>query len=227
MSSTSDKVGFDQYADEYVKLLDAQKRMFGGERSYFSEYKIKLLREMFPNRVGSILDFGSGVGLSIPYIKQYFPEAQITATDISSGSLAHLAARFPDIDVTPDADVDFRRFDVILVITVLHHVAPKLRPALMERLVKMLGSGGRLCIFEHNPYNPLTRRMVSTCPFDSDAILLDRAESRSLITQSAKLRVSRTGYTLFVPHALRSLRFIEPALSWLPLGGQYYVVGER
>jgi SAM-dependent methyltransferase len=227
MADTPEKVDFDVYADEYVKLLEAQDGMYGGERSYFSQYKLALLRKLVPRPVTSILDFGSGIGLSIPFIKQYFPEAAITATDISVGSLDHLVRKFPEIEVISDMEVDRKRFDMILLITVLHHVEPKLRMPLMERLAKMLNRGGNICIFEHNPYNPLTRRMVSTCPFDSDAILLDRRESLALLGRGAGLQVTHSGYTLFVPHALRALRFLEPALAWLPIGGQYYAMGSR
>ena len=34
---------------------------------------------------------------------------------------------------------------------------------------------------------------------------------------------ARVNYRIFFPHALRGLRGLEPSLTWLPLGAQYYV----
>ena len=34
---------------------------------------------------------------------------------------------------------------------------------------------------------------------------------------------AKTRFRVFFPHFLRGLRPLEPALAWLPLGGQYFV----
>ena len=34
-------------------------------------------------------------------------------------------------------------------------------------------------------------------------------------------------YRIFFPHFLRALRPLEPRLTWLPLGAQYYVLGRK
>jgi SAM-dependent methyltransferase len=227
MDSEHTKVDFDEYADSYENLLKDQLAFFNGERSYFSEYKIKILRKLFPGGFGAILDFGSGIGLSLPYLSKYFSSSDIYASDISAASLAHISKNYSQVKVVLDDNVTKMTFDLILVATVLHHVEPKLRKELMKRLSEMLNPGGSVCIFEHNPYNPITRRMVSTCPFDWDAILLKPKESHSLISSNTDLQISHSGYTLFFPNFLRRLRFFEPALSWLPLGGQYYVIAKK
>ena len=36
----------------------------------------------------------------------------------------------------------------------------------------MLSEKGNIFITEHNPYNPVTRKIVSECAYDKDAILL-------------------------------------------------------
>ena len=36
----------------------------------------------------------------------------------------------------------------------------------------MLKNDGQLIIFEHNPLNPITRKIVKECEYDEDAILL-------------------------------------------------------
>lgn len=221
------KVDFDEYADEYEKLLKDQLGFFSAQRDYFSAYKIGILRQLFPEGFGRILDFGAGIGLSLPHVLREFPAAEVFASDISKASLAHIERSFPAVHAVEDEALDDLRFDLILVITVMHHIAPDLRGGVMRRLEKLLNPGGRVCIFEHNPFNPVTRRMVATCPFDEDAVLLTRGEARDLIRATPPLRVEQQGYCLFFPESLKALRPIETALEWLPLGGQYYIVAQK
>jgi hypothetical protein len=79
-----------------------------------------------------------------------------------------------------------------------------------------------LFIFEHNPYNPLTRHAVNTCPFDKDAELITLSDMKRLIFRSG-LTLLPARYALFFPAALKPLRFLEPLLAPVPLGGQYMV----
>ncbi|WP_052731730.1 class I SAM-dependent methyltransferase [Devosia geojensis] len=224
---SAQKVDFDEYADRYEALLQEQLSFFSGERSYFSEYKVKVLRDLYPEGIDSILDFGAGIGLGLPHYLRHFPETKLSATDISAASLQHIERAFPTVEVVKDENLQGRTFDLIVIATVMHHVAPPERRDLIKRLETLLSSKGRICIFEHNPYNPVTQRMVSTCPFDEDAVLLTMGESKRLLTQDAALSIAHTGYTLFFPGFLAGLRPSERFLKWLPLGGQYYVVAER
>ena len=94
----------------------------------------------------------------------------------------------------------------------------------MQSIMHLLAPNASLVIFEHNPYNPVTRYMVHTCPFDRDAVLLRPAEIRQLVTASG-IQVVRSDFTLFFPAFLRGLRPFEPYLRRVPLGGQYVVQG--
>jgi SAM-dependent methyltransferase len=221
-----EKVDFDAYADSYEAMLKEQLAFFSRDRDYFSEYKIDILRRLFPEGVGSVLDFGCGIGLSLPHIVKKFPDARVFATDISATGLARVASMYPAVTVLQDAEVGSRTYDLILVATVIHHVEPTLLPGLLKRLEGMLAPGGRLCIFEHNPWNPVTRHMVSTCPFDRDAVLISFRRLKKLIRGTTRLRISHGGYSLFFPAALRALWPMEAAMRWLPLGGQYFIVAE-
>jgi hypothetical protein len=80
-----------------------------------------------------------------------------------------------------------------------------------------------LCLFEHNPLNPLTRHAVNTCPFDENAVLIGAPTMRRRVHE-AGFGNARVKYRIFFPHFLRTLRPLEPKLTWLPLGAQYYVV---
>jgi SAM-dependent methyltransferase len=93
---------------------------------------------------------------------------------------------------------------------------------LIKQMLRELRPGGNLFSFEHNPYNPLTVRVVNNCAFDENAKLIYGRDLRNNILRAGFTSV-RTRYRVFFPHALRALRAVEPALAWLPLGGQYFV----
>jgi hypothetical protein len=105
---------------------------------------------------------------------------------------------------------------------VLHHVPVAERRGLLSRLRTKLRPGGRLFVFEHNPLNPLTRHAVDTCPFDENAVLIRAPKMRRRVLDAA-FASATINYRIFFPHALRGLRGLEPRLTWLPLGAQYYV----
>ena len=56
-------------------------------------------------------------------------------------------------------------------------------------MARVLRPGGIAAIFEHNPLNPLTRRVVSNCVFDEDAVLLRRRRARGLLRQAGLVPV--------------------------------------
>lgn len=89
-------------------------------------------------------------------------------------------------------------------------------------LYQRLSPQGVLVVFEHNPYNPVTRHIVNTCPYDEDAVLLKPSELRHLL-ESARMTVNGSGYCLFVPPRFSALAWMEGLLKWFPMGGQYWV----
>jgi hypothetical protein len=94
----------------------------------------------------------------------------------------------------------------------------------LHRVTQKLAPGGRLFVFEHNPYNPLTVQAVRACPFDDDAVLLPPGEVRALLA-SAGLGAVQQRFVLFFPRALARLRPLEPWLAWCPLGAQTLTLG--
>jgi len=114
-------------------------------------------------------------------------------------------------------------FDLAFAICVLHHVDPTHRREFVAEAVRVVRPGGLLAIFEHNPFNPLTRVAVSRCEFDEGVALLGRREVRTLL-EGAGLSVELARYLLFVPWDRSWVDPAEAALGWLPLGGQHHVV---
>ena len=222
-------MNFDDYADSYYRDLQEQETIFGffaSNRDYFIKYKIDLLTSNINIQPKSILDFGCGVGLSLPYLLNNFPKANISATDISESSLSIVSNLHPYVDIIPDQQLHNNLFDLILCSGVFHHIPVDERLAVLRRLNGCLTSKGILCIFEHNPYNPITQRMVSSCVFDQDAQLISRNNMEKLI-KILSFEVLTSKYSLFFPKIFSRLRLVEPYLGWIPLGGQYYILARK
>src|SRR5664280_1170662 len=93
-----DTAEFDRFADEYDQVHAKNIAVTGEKPEYFHEYKVKVLRRMVKERKiapTSILDFGSGIGNSTPFLQRYFPDAQLSAADVSQRSLEVAEGRFP------------------------------------------------------------------------------------------------------------------------------------
>ncbi len=230
-----DRSEFDQYADEYLAQHQANIAVTGESPEFFAEYKIALTRKFADAAhlaVRRAVDFGSGIGASVPWFRRYFGDAELTCLDASPRSLALSQSRFPgggetyrevdgDALPLPDASVDLG-----FSACVFHHIAHDEHVGWLRELGRVIAPAGRLVIFEHNPYNPLTVRAVNSCPFDANARLISASKLAADMLEAGWKKVE-TRYHLFFPHALASLRPVEPALAWLPLGGQYSLVASR
>jgi ubiquinone/menaquinone biosynthesis C-methylase UbiE len=226
------KPEFDQYASRYTELHRENIKASGEEPSYFAAYKARYMAAHLPARLQdtsalSILDFGCGVGNSIPHLRQAFPEATLYGADPSSESIELANASLKETatfqvieqDNLPYPD---QHFDLILAACVFHHISPPRRQHWMQQLHRVLKPHGRLFIFEHNILNPLTMKAVRECPFDEDAILLPKHEVLELTKEAGFNDVSKQ-YIVFFPRALSALRPLEPFLGWIPFGAQYAV----
>jgi len=222
------KIDFDDYTENYNQLLREGTGFFSSSEEYFARYKVDLVRKQVNTSVGHVLEYGCGIGRNIPFLQQAFPSASIIGSDISAASLE--TARHENIGVEfflEDEDIEpTELFDVIFVAGVFHHIPLQQRAEAVKTLFNRLSPDGKLFIFEHNPYNPVTRRIVNNCPYDEDAVLLKPSELKSLLTE-AGLNVEHKAYCLFVPPSLSALTWMESRLGWLPLGGQYWIQARR
>lgn len=224
---------FEEYKQSYVAEVEQSIDFTGQNHDFFIRVKADELVASCNRQLGSleqrsVLDVGCGVGLMSRYVGEQFGELQ--GVDIAPGVVERAAAHFPkgefrlyDGERIPFED---QRFDVAFTVCVLHHVPPGQWASLCTEMARVLKPGGLLYIFEHNPYNPLTRRAVNHCPFDADATLLTRSESIAL-ARGAGLEIAEARYVLFFPWNGSVFRHIESGLRWLPLGAQYFVSGRR
>lgn len=227
-----DKAEFDKFAEEYLSLHSANIAISGEEPDYFAEYKAvdfsrQLMKLGFKDDL-KILDFGSGIGNSVLFLKKWIPRSELTCLDISEKSLEIASNRFTgmaefrvfDGIIIPYPD---ETFDAIFVACVFHHIPESLQLNILKELYRVLVTGGVITIFEHNPLNPLTVKVVNSCPFDKNAVLIKPSHMKSKlnVTGFKKLNVN---YRIFFPAKLKYLRFFERILTWLPLGAQYYLL---
>ena len=204
---------FDKFADEYATTLTQVLSVSGEAPAYFAQYKVQALPRLGVQVQAAftpvVVDFGGGVGQSSPYLGQTFPSAHIVCADVSARSLAVGRQHFAD-------QASFVRFDgrrlpfaddsvdLVFSACVFHHIEPVYHARLFCEIARVLKPTGAFAVFEHNPLNPLTRRVVNQCPFDANAELLCASALRAaLVRQGFGCQVA---YHLFFPRMLRWLR---------------------
>lgn len=225
---------FDHYAGdgEYQAAIDRGIAFAGVEHHVFLQAKANVLLRLAatvgnPARL-SMLDVGCGVGAFARHLIDHVGDlhgidiadecAARAARDVPAGTFAgYDGRRIP---------YDDRRFDVAYAVCVFHHVDPADRQPLVAEMARVVRPGGVAAIFEHNPWNPLTRLVVSRIPFDDGVELLPLRESRTLL-QQAGLAAVRGRYMLFAPSASSAVQRGERALGWLPVGAQHVAYGYR
>jgi len=225
---------FDKFASEYQEMHAANIRASGEGPEFFARYKIEDVAAMLGQRAQDhlhVLDFGAGVGTSIPHFRTLLPQARLTCLDVSRKSLDLGRRRYPgqaDFVIFDGCTLPFpdNTFDLVFSACVFHHIPHTEHPALLQEFRRVLRAGGACVIFEHNPLNPLTVQAVNTCPFDENAVLIKAADFNLRLRHADFAEVGHR-FRIFFPAILRRLRFLEPFLAWLPLGAQYYVTGRK
>ena len=219
---------FDRFGATYEEAVDSAIAFAGQEHDFYVEAKARRLLELTRRHLGSgrprALDVGCGVGLIDRHLS---PALDLHGVDVSPAMVERAQAANPDVSYRvydgrrlPFADGEL---DLAFAICVLHHVDPPDRGALLGEMARVTRPGGLTVVFEHNPLNPLTRRVVRNCAFDEGVELIGRGELERL-ARAAGLLVVASEYLLFVPWRADTL---ERALRRLPLGAQYVVAARR
>jgi ubiquinone/menaquinone biosynthesis C-methylase UbiE len=225
---------FDSYSQSYEELLKDQVRdRFSGNGAFFHLRKRDLLIAYFQSRAANtrglkFLDLGCGKGELLRLMQPYF--SSVTGCDPSAGMLEGAESATNNVEVRLQTDLQRIPFedssvDCVTAVCVYHHVPPDARAALTKEVYRVLKPRGVFAIIEHNPWNPVTRLIVSRTLVDADAILLRPGETRTLLKQHA-FTIDHERYFLYLPQPLyQKARLLEDALGRVPLGGQYAVFG--
>lgn len=226
MTKKHKKVDFDKFTNNYDQLLKEGTEFFSKSDYYFAEYKVKRTYDFYKPKKNQvkILEYGCGTGRNISFLKKYYPNAIITGADISLKSLQIAKKNNPNEKFVHVKEVD-GQFDLIFIAGVFHHIHPDLRVDVASHIKTLLKHNGLLIIFEHNPFNPITRRIVDKCPYDEDAILLYPSQLKKLFRDRLDFITNR--YTLFVPPIIPFSYQADKMLSLIPLGGQFMSIFYR
>jgi ubiquinone/menaquinone biosynthesis C-methylase UbiE len=219
---------FDAYEDTYRETVQDAIAFSGQSHEYFTRAKVReLLHEL--RRIGDpshlrVLDVGCGVGETDALLAAEVRE--LHGVDVSEGSIRRAREANPGVEYRSYAGERLpygdATHDAAFAICVMHHVPPAEWPAFMAEMARVVRPGGLVCVFEHNPLNPLTRRVVANCAFDEDAVLLSRRRVGAL-ARGAGLHDVRARDILFLPFGGDRLAGVERALGRIPLGAQHCV----
>lgn len=236
-----ERAEFDAFAPGYnAGMEDPLKRLIGPSADIFLEYKARWLMDFLKKQVPQrqspweFLDFGCGTGGFLRSMQSLGFNAAFQGCDISCKMLEEAVRTWsrsqpvPRLHHTESGQWPFApaSFDVVSACCVYHHIPPVERLETMRALFRAIKPGGWLVVFEHNPWNPVTRWMVSRCPIDENAVLLSASECAGLVKEAGFENVQQA-FLLFLPPRFRRLWKYERHLEKLPMGGQYAIVAQK
>jgi len=148
-------VGFPGNAEEMGAFFDAratgyEDHMRNNVDAFEAFYAAAI--DAIPTRSSRlrVLDLGVGTGLELDRLFARYPEAQVTAMDLSEGMLSVLRAKprpwqsrlalIHDSFLT--GDFPSTSYDVVLSVMALHHWTPEIKAALYRRIRSSLVSDG-------------------------------------------------------------------------------------
>jgi ubiquinone/menaquinone biosynthesis C-methylase UbiE len=223
--------GFDSYDQNYDSVVNSAISFCGLKVDFFTKAKARYIARILTEQLGDLarldlLDVGCGTGNIHPFFAG--KARSVRGVDVSSACIATARQRNPSVDYRyydgNQLPFDDASFDAAFTICVMHHVPPSQWPAFARELRRVVKRGGVGLVFEHNPSNFLTRRVVSSCEFDKDAVLLPAGQTQCLL-QDAGFSDVVTRYILAIPVANHVLQEIDKLFARLPIGAQYYALG--
>ena len=223
---------FDSYARDYSELLrDPVRDRFATTPLFFHRRKWSLIRGFFESSGRSMreahwLDVGCGQGELLRLGQAAF--GRVAGCDLSQEMLKRSEGFEVRLQTTPvTLPYHAEAFDFVTAVCVYHHVAVADRRALTHDTFRVLRPGGVFCIIEHNPLNPMTRRIVRRTRVDTNAHLLAHSEARRLVG-SAGFSFLDIQFFLYLPElTFRRMPWLEARLKHVPLGGQYALFAKK
>ena len=224
---------FDTYQGRYSETVNDALLVPGLDVDYFTRVKAGYILDIAGDAFGrlderTIADLGCGVGNFHALLSPAFK--RLVGIDVSRDSIAQARSRHPDNTYhvydgvrLPLSDASC---DVAFACCVVHHVPVTQWTVFFSEMYRVLRPGGLGLILEHNPRNPLTRRVVDNCPFDRDAVLLKPARAVDLLTE-AGFEDRRCRSILSIPSFGPRTRGVDYAIGRLGFGAQYIARGTK
>ncbi len=220
-------------SESYREELDRAVAFTGTSHEFFAGAKATELLRLADAHLGDpatldTLDAGCGIGLTDRHLAGRF--RSLTGTDLSPEALETASRENPDVryELAESGRLPFDAgaFHLTFAANVVQVVPTDERATFVAELARVTRPGGLVSLFEHNPYNPLTRLVVRRFSLSSDVRMLALGATLRLLRQ-ASLTPIVSGYMLLWPSRRRRLVAVERALRRIPFGAQYYVVARR
>jgi SAM-dependent methyltransferase len=231
-SSMSALPEFDRHADTYDEDLNQALSLSGETKDYFARERVQWLARCLV-RLGqtprTVLDYGCGIGDTSVFLRGLLKVQSVLGLDVSTRSLERARSAFGSGECHFLTFAEYQpgeTMDLAYCNGVFHHIAPAQRDAAVAYIYQCLRPGGLFALWENNPWNPGTRYVMDRCVFDRDAVTITPPEASVLLSKGG-FEILGVDYRFFFPRFLKSLRFLEPGLSWFPLGGQYQVLCKK
>jgi SAM-dependent methyltransferase len=225
---------FDDHVSSYNEAVDSSISFAGADHELYTSIKAQALLDLANRFLGrpeelEAIDVGCGPGETDRLLKGGF--GRLVGADVAAGMIEVAARRNPWAEYAAYGEGEplpfaGSSFDLAFSICVLHHVPPAERAQFAADIARIVRPGGLVAIFEHNPWNPLTRKAVRDCEFDVGVTLASRRRVMRLLSDQG-LEVLEAPYIVFFPREGRALRRVERAISRVPLGAQHYVVARK
>lgn len=224
---------FDDHAATYQDEVSDAVSFTGREVDFYAGLKTERLLEAMVRHgidpaTARLLDVGCGVGVADAHLVGRV--GSLEGVDTSSETVARAAEANPTVRYTAydggALPYDDESFDVAFAICVVHHVEVEGRPGFFDEMRRVVRPGGLVVVFEHNPWNPLTRVVVSRCEFDVGVVLAGRAALKRL-ADGADLEPVEHRFITFAPVDGAWGRRLDRAFGRVPLGAQHVMVGRR
>jgi SAM-dependent methyltransferase len=220
---------FDSHADSYDAELNQGLSVSGETKDYFATGRVHWLQQCL-GKLGeqpdSAIDYGCGIGDTTVLLRNALQLKSCVGLDVSARSLELAQLNHASEGCTflafekfiPKADAD-----LVYCNGVFHHIAMDARVVAVDYILHSLRPGGLFAWWENNPWNPGTRYVMSRTVFDRNASPITASAATRLL-QWRGFEIQTINYLFLFPRFLKSLRFLEPYASGVPLGAQYQIL---
>lgn len=222
---------FNQYKNSYVETIEDSLKISGKEHDFFTKVKAEFLKTILQKNLSQVkgarlLDVGCGHGLIHKHLKD--TELNIVGVEVAEEVVGLAKQANPEVKyLSHDGQslpFDSHQFDAALTICVMHHVPPAQWMHFLSEMHRVVKPGGIVTVFEHNPYNPITRYIVANNKLDETAVLLSASKLNKMMREVGFFDVTSRNI-LFTPFDHKIFRWLDKLVGFIPLGAQYYSIG--
>lgn len=223
---------FDRHATSYDQDLQRGLDLTGEGKEFYAAGRVQWLRKRLADlkvQPHACLDFGCGTGSSATFLRDVLHVGSYMGFDpsVQSVACARVSVTWDEAQfVSREEDVGNEQFDLAFSNGVFHHIDPDMRAEACRVVWRALKPGGWFAFWENNRWNPAVHWVMSRVAFDQDAKMLFPFQAKSLL-RTCGFRIVLTDSCFVFPSIVRWLRFLEPALCKVPVGGQYLVLARK